>query len=249
MTPQQPVGGAPPAAWLADPTGRHQYRYWDGQHWTEDVSTNGMASKDPLDAGTSAQTLLEAPLLNYSRVTPPPPAAPSHEIQNQFGLRLGTVAHTMGQEGAYPVAWMQMLEPDGTLVLSASNKMTMPADTLAFPVLVFDAQGTHTGMITQHPNPGVQSFEVRLGEQPVATAWGDAGRRNYRVVDPSGADIASLRRTSQQWGGNPKSTAFSLQLGGAPEDSLRRLLLALPLAVGLSFEQHVRKAGALFMDI
>ena len=26
-----------PPAWLADPTGRHQMRYWDGQQWTDYV--------------------------------------------------------------------------------------------------------------------------------------------------------------------------------------------------------------------
>jgi hypothetical protein len=35
--------------WLADPTGRHQYRYWDGEHWTPHVASNGVQSID--DAG------------------------------------------------------------------------------------------------------------------------------------------------------------------------------------------------------
>jgi hypothetical protein len=35
------------AAWYADPFGRFQHRYWDGESWTEHVSTNGTASTDP----------------------------------------------------------------------------------------------------------------------------------------------------------------------------------------------------------
>lgn len=35
-----------PAAWHPDPFGRFQHRYWDGQRWTEHVSTNGVASVD-----------------------------------------------------------------------------------------------------------------------------------------------------------------------------------------------------------
>ncbi|MFW5933928.1 MAG: DUF2510 domain-containing protein, partial [Actinomycetota bacterium] len=27
-----------PAAWHPDPTGRHEYRYWDGQQWTDHVA-------------------------------------------------------------------------------------------------------------------------------------------------------------------------------------------------------------------
>jgi hypothetical protein len=44
---QAPVGAAP-AAWLADPTGRHQLRYWDGSAWTANVSDNGAVSQDPV---------------------------------------------------------------------------------------------------------------------------------------------------------------------------------------------------------
>lgn len=40
-----------PAAWHPDPTGRHQFRYWDGSTWTEHVANNGMTATDPLDAG------------------------------------------------------------------------------------------------------------------------------------------------------------------------------------------------------
>lgn len=38
----------PPPAWLADPTGRHTHRYWDGSKWTEHVADNGIAAIDPL---------------------------------------------------------------------------------------------------------------------------------------------------------------------------------------------------------
>jgi hypothetical protein len=37
-----------PAGWIADPTGRHQFRYWDGAAWTDVVADNGQQSADPL---------------------------------------------------------------------------------------------------------------------------------------------------------------------------------------------------------
>ena len=37
-----------PAGWHPDPMGRHQMRYWDGNVWTEHVSTNGVQATDPL---------------------------------------------------------------------------------------------------------------------------------------------------------------------------------------------------------
>lgn len=46
-------GGAPSVAalgpgWHPDPSGRHQFRYWDGSRWTEQVSTQGVAGTDPV---------------------------------------------------------------------------------------------------------------------------------------------------------------------------------------------------------
>ncbi len=36
------------ARWMNDPTGRHQYRYWDGTNWTENVYDAGVESRDPV---------------------------------------------------------------------------------------------------------------------------------------------------------------------------------------------------------
>jgi hypothetical protein len=35
-----------PAGWNVDPTDRHQFRYWDGFHWTENVADDGRQSRD-----------------------------------------------------------------------------------------------------------------------------------------------------------------------------------------------------------
>ena len=35
------------AGWHPDPTGRHEYRYWDGTAWTAHVTTQGAAQVDP----------------------------------------------------------------------------------------------------------------------------------------------------------------------------------------------------------
>ena len=43
-TPTQEI----PPGWKADPTGRHQFRYWAGSQWTENVADNGEQSRDPV---------------------------------------------------------------------------------------------------------------------------------------------------------------------------------------------------------
>jgi hypothetical protein len=36
-----------PPSWYADPTGRHQYRYWNGTEWTDQVADDQVTSTDP----------------------------------------------------------------------------------------------------------------------------------------------------------------------------------------------------------
>lgn len=40
-------GGAGGAGWQPDPDGRHEYRYWDGSAWTDQVADGGVVSSDP----------------------------------------------------------------------------------------------------------------------------------------------------------------------------------------------------------
>ena len=42
-----------PANWYPDPNGRAELRYWNGEAWTEHVSTDGTQSTDPVGAGAS----------------------------------------------------------------------------------------------------------------------------------------------------------------------------------------------------
>ena len=41
------TSAAAPAGWYADPSGRFELRYWDGDRWTEHVSRGGTQHTDP----------------------------------------------------------------------------------------------------------------------------------------------------------------------------------------------------------
>ena len=45
---------SPAAGWHPDPTGRHEYRYWDGTDWTGDVSDHGTPAFDPIGTAPPA---------------------------------------------------------------------------------------------------------------------------------------------------------------------------------------------------
>jgi len=41
---------AVPSGWIADPTSRHELRYWDGHQWTQHVSDSGVQSIEEVGA-------------------------------------------------------------------------------------------------------------------------------------------------------------------------------------------------------
>jgi hypothetical protein len=76
------------ASWQPDPTGRHQYRYWDGSRWTEHVA----------DAGVTA---IDADLTPAAPTVAPPPTAPTATTPPQSattsnGWSRGTIVLCVG---------------------------------------------------------------------------------------------------------------------------------------------------------
>jgi hypothetical protein len=83
-------------SWQPDPLHRHDYRWWDSQHWTEHVSDHGVAGIDPLYTSTepphatwAAPTFAPpAALITASlSATPQPPATPA--TPKRRGLLIG----------------------------------------------------------------------------------------------------------------------------------------------------------------
>ncbi|MXZ86279.1 MAG: RDD family protein [Acidimicrobiia bacterium] len=73
-------------AWESDPTTRHEYRWWDGERWTDYVADNGVQSLDPLTGAENLKT-------PTTRSIPPPPSSsdegmpesqPSQELATRF---------------------------------------------------------------------------------------------------------------------------------------------------------------------
>lgn len=70
MTEQSKPAG--PAGWLADPTGRHQHRYWDGTDWTDDVADQGATSVDPFKPAPAPAPEVASPEPEPAPVSPEP---------------------------------------------------------------------------------------------------------------------------------------------------------------------------------
>jgi len=88
------------ADWYADPSGRYQYRYWDGYQWTNQVSSGGPSALDPNPLDASVINVPPPP--GSQAATPvrkePEPVAPQPAVQvsqsggnTSFGVVLGAL--------------------------------------------------------------------------------------------------------------------------------------------------------------
>jgi hypothetical protein len=60
------------AAWYPDPMNRHELRWFDGEHWTADVSDQGVTAEDPLFTEGPHHSTWAAPTVNSGGAAPPP---------------------------------------------------------------------------------------------------------------------------------------------------------------------------------
>jgi len=69
-----------PAAWHPDPTGRHQFRYWDGAAWTEHVANDGVTGTDPLSPAPPPASITPEPTPEPLTITTPAGNTPSEPL-------------------------------------------------------------------------------------------------------------------------------------------------------------------------
>ena len=79
-----------PSGWYTDPTGRYEYRYWNGTQWTTEVSSAGTSTTDatamdPNMAGTPPAPGTGAPS------APPTPTQPTVQVTQKSGSAIGTI--------------------------------------------------------------------------------------------------------------------------------------------------------------
>lgn len=89
--------------WREDPMGRHEYRYWDGTAWTENVADSGQVSIDPLSGSEAAENALHVPEASVvvppspeeRAVVPPEVTEPAPKKKGRVGLVVGIVLGLM----------------------------------------------------------------------------------------------------------------------------------------------------------
>ncbi|MEP6658918.1 MAG: phospholipid scramblase-related protein [Acidimicrobiales bacterium] len=129
-----------PANWFADPTGRHQHRYWDGSAWTDHVSDHGITGHDPISSAVLPTDM--APTDTAVTLTGAFDNVTSERIREQVaggGLRgAGLDTNAVGQG-------LGTIFTEPVLVVNQKAKLIEVTNQYA----VFDRNGTQLGYVTE----------------------------------------------------------------------------------------------------
>jgi uncharacterized protein (AIM24 family) len=90
-----------PGSWQPDPEGRYEFRWWDGQHWTDQVSHQGQVGRVPMGAPPQGHPTQAAPQPGGA----PQPAAAGQPAGDGFsGITGDLVDGRFSEKEAKPIA-------------------------------------------------------------------------------------------------------------------------------------------------
>jgi hypothetical protein len=178
------------SGWYPDPEGRHEYRYWDGRAWSDNVA----------DAGQS----VVAPLASPGQVAPPVVVPPTTLVFDEaaggdvkgvpFDIRtLDGASHGQArspQQSAFSgnmslkTIVTEVRDPAGTLLFTHSD----PGGLGNKPDVVSDAKGRELGRLQVHVGFDSVGVDVFAGAQLVASVKS----RGMLLAEFGGRDVAGV---------------------------------------------------------
>ena len=198
----------PAAGWNPDPTGRHEYRYWDGGSWTDDVSDNGVTGTDALggDAMSPAgdTTAIVEPTRQFSQQPGPYPPGPGAPMATgpypPGGPPPGPYGPQVGSGGpsgqGFPPATPPKSGPKTGLIVG----IAAAAVALIAVIVVLAMQGGDDKTDTKDVASKSQTTTTAGGGQvtlpPTTTAGGDNGNNGDGKISGVDEDVIKSAMTT-----------------------------------------------------
>ena len=167
---------SPASGWHRDPTARHEYRYWDGARWTDDVSDRGVTTTDPMPAGgpggagSDPTEVIDATQAYQTA----PGAPPTAQQPGAFGP-YGTLPPQTGGYGSYgsggmPPATPQKKGPNTPLLVGLGLLALVAVIVAVVLITGGDDDGSETA---DDPLSDVEVPDAGSSDEPADS--GDAG--------------------------------------------------------------------------
>jgi hypothetical protein len=142
------------AGWHPDPSRRHEYRYWNGLVWTDDVADRGVVAVDPLIAVAASQPGVTAPT-----IASPPGAAwqpprtteePSHSREPTWVVVLALILFfPIGLVLVWRTPWRQRAK----FGITAAVAILLLGGAVATGITVRDPKTATTPQAVDRPAP------------------------------------------------------------------------------------------------
>lgn len=178
----QPMAGA--AGWLQDPSGRYEYRYWDGTSWTAVVMRGGQTESDPEPPPIAAEAPVPVvPVASAVQVGPPPSpgdrltSLPPNEAQERISFQLAAVGFQRSyvSQGRLEADLVIKKQPNVFILLILLLIWLIPGIIYAIVAsgskthhvaLFFSPNGSGTRISVQADNEGFQALAPALAQLP-----------------------------------------------------------------------------------
>lgn len=251
--------------WYPDPFGRHELRHYDGG-WTDSVMTNGRRRQDvpggqpgvptlecppeeirrvvaaagaPADGPGDANLLAQAVLVFSTRW---PRGSTEFAVFTGGGHQVGAIrevgqtwANHLSRVGHISLPFLlgrnlQLVDMAGSPVVVVKRPLNITASVVRAQYLIKDGRGRPLGEVAQS---FTAQFEVTWGEGSGASIKQKGWSGTFTVGTASTDPIARITRSRASG-----TLHYVLDLVEAPEDRLRRLLLAAPAVIDVT-RRHV----------
>lgn len=165
----QPMPGA--AGWLQDPSGRYEYRYWDGASWTAVVMRGGQTESDPEPPPPVPEaTVPVIPVPTAAQAGPPPSpndrltSLPPNVAEERLAFQLAAVGFqpTHVSQGRLDAVLVIKKQPNVIVLILLLLFWLIPGIIYAIV-----ASGTKTHRVTLYFSPNGSGTRISVQADPV----------------------------------------------------------------------------------
>ena len=236
-----------PADWYQDPAKIGELRYFDGTQWTEHVTINGVQTTAPFEMPEPVE--FDEELVDEAEpsagVVADPASAPSFTVTRTAQRRSEEekaldVASTDGRLGRFVTMvdgapGYRFEDAGGETVITVSKP------SLKNTVEVTDPAGQQLGSISKIGRLHSRYDIARADTREVATVKLVPGALDEWTLQLGDAHSATINRTSSSPADSIDlaSVQYGVTVTGAIDPHLRRLLLAIPVAIDILDTQAV----------
>ena len=251
--------------WFADPTSRHEWRWWNGTTWTDQVSSHGQVATDPIEGAprpqsgqeppppTGGGSIFTEPVLVVNQKAKLIEVHNEYSVYDQQGRQIAAVRQ-VGQSTAKKIMrvvssldqfmshTLQIVDMAGTVQMTLHR----PAKLVKSRIEVADGNGAPIGSIVQQNAIG----KIRFNFESEGRTVGSINAQNWRawdfvIRDDTNTEIARITKT---WEGLLK-TAFTtadnyvVNIHRPLQHPLLGLVVVSALSVDTALKQDSRGLG------